>query len=155
MNIIRKIRWWISHTSYINSRLGDIFLKIAFVCAVGAVLSNNANVIAIAANEGRMPVIVETEYDYNITEHHVLANDTTNLRFLSDWIAINQKGTFTERDTPFIKFAGKLLNFPPGKNIVASPGDVGMWIFLITSILAILLSFMCALWHYAKKIRFI
>ncbi|MCR4330654.1 MAG: DUF5317 domain-containing protein [Patescibacteria group bacterium] len=152
MNIIPKIRWLLSHTFRINSRLGSISLNIAAIAIMGVILSINANVIVKAANDGKMPVIVETGYDYNVTEHHVVANDTTNLRFLGDWITINQKGTFMERDTPFIKFASKLLNFPPGKNIVASPGDVGMWIFLITSIFASLLSFICSFWHYAKKI---
>ena len=153
MNIIRNIRWWVSHLLYVNSRLGNMSLNIAAISIVGIILSIDANVIAAAANGGKMPVVVETGYAYVITERHVLANDTTSLKFLGDWIAIDQGTVLPEHLTPFIESAGKLLNFPVGENAVASPGDVGMWVFLITGILAILLSFMCALWHYAKRIR--
>lgn len=153
MNTIRRIRWWISHLFYINSRLGSISLNIAAISVVGVILSINANVIVEAANGGKMPVVIEAEHDYNITDRHVLADDTTNLRFLGDWIIIDQKKISLWRETPFITFVGKLLNFPLGKDIVASPGDVGMWIFISTGILALLLPFMCALGDFVKKIR--
>jgi len=153
MNIIRKIRWWVSHTFYVNSRLGDIFLNIAAIGIAGVILSIDANVIVKAANDGKMPVIVETGHVYDITERHVLANDTTNLKFLGDWIVIDQGTILPKHLTPSVESAARMLNFPVGKNAVASPGDIGMWVFLTTSILASLLSFMCLLWHYVKKIR--
>jgi len=154
-DIIERIRRWISHTFYVNSRVGNISLNIAAICAVGIILSINANVIVKAANGGKMPVVVEKNYVYYMSESHVLADDETTLGFLGDWITIDREMVFPEGETPFIKFMGKLLNFPPGKNIVASPGDVGMWIGISVGILALFLPFMCALWHYAKKIRVI
>lgn len=155
MNILQKIRWWISHVFYINSRLGNISLNIAAICAVGIILSINANIIVKVANGGKMPVVVEENYVYYMGEGHVLADDTTTLGFLGDWIAIDRETIFPEDEMPFIKFVGKLLHFPSGKNIVASPGDVGMWVCISVGILALFLPFLCALWHYIKKIRIV
>lgn len=133
LGIFQRIRHYISHRYHVNSGIGTVFLNIAAVCVIGIILSINANVIVVYANDGKMPVVVENVYAYNITDRHTVADSATNLLFLGDTITIDQETVSFE--SPFIEFLARMINFPFGRNVIASPGDVGMWIFLSIGLL--------------------
>ncbi len=127
VNIFRKIRYVICHKWFIDSRCGSFFLNIVAVCGVASIFSIKANVVVVAVNDGRMPVVVPAGEIYDFTERHIVADDATNLRFLGDIIIINEDTIYS--DSFFVEVMAKMTNFPLDTDIIASPGDVGMWVF--------------------------
>jgi hypothetical protein len=108
------------------------------VCGVGAIISLVLNILVKAANGSRMPVFSKTGTVYEIDQRHTLSNNETVLKFLGDWIEISGEKFLFLKESIAGHFAA-VIHFPIGVDIVASPGDVGMWVFGGVGLLAVLL----------------
>lgn len=124
-----------------TSRLEVSLFMMMRVCIMICVIGILLNVLAKQLNGGKMPVhdLSEPGMAIMLDDQHSFSYDPV-LLFIGDWIPIETKST----DNLFVSYLARIISFPIGKSILASPGDVLMWIsstlgmFLSLSLIIIL-----------------
>lgn len=119
-------------------RVGMISARVSIVFIL---LGIAANIHAVRVNGGVMPVAAVYMPPYiSLDEGHVLTGPDTQSRFFVDWIAFS-----TPHDVPApLTYLAELVHFPPsGYYVIASPGDVLMWVFGTTGIITAGILFCC------------
>lgn len=152
MNIFQRVCSWVRSWHKIESRLGDIFLNISAGCCVGVIISIDLNLIVKGLNGSRMPVFAKAGNVYVMDNDHFFSHDEATLKFLGDWIEIDGEKSRFLKET-FFSHIANILHFPLGVDITASPGDIGMWVFIGAGLLALFLPIGVAFLWWAKKNR--
>jgi len=100
--------------------------KATRICILLICVGIFANQFAKIANGGKMPVIAipDPEYIVVFDDHHGSVQNPL-AGFFGDWIETE----IAPADSALMLAASSVLSFPIGESIVASPGDVLMWIF--------------------------